>query len=147
MSMDEALATYPIRVQFPLHWGEMDAFQHVNNAVYFRYFESARIAYFRATGILGGPGIGVGPILASTSCKFIVPLTYPDDVVACARVTDVGEDRFKMQYAVFSSTHQRIAAVGEGVVVSYDYEGGQKVSVPAAWTRAIQDLEARGFQE
>lgn len=48
----DAFAGFPVRVGIPVAWGEMDAFGHVNNVVYFRYFESARIAFFGADGFL-----------------------------------------------------------------------------------------------
>jgi acyl-CoA thioester hydrolase len=44
--MDISIDGYPVVIEIPIAWGEMDAFQHVNNIFYFRYFESARIAYF-----------------------------------------------------------------------------------------------------
>ena len=60
----------------------MDAFQHVNNVVYFRYFETGRIAYFERTVMRSSMSTtGIGPILATASCKFKFPLTYPDTVL------------------------------------------------------------------
>ena len=44
--MNSPVADYPVVIETPVAWGEMDAYGHVNNIVYFRYFESARIAYF-----------------------------------------------------------------------------------------------------
>ena len=109
--MNEALASYPKVVEVPLAWGEMDAFQHVNNAVYFRWFESARIDYFREVGALEiMERSGVGPILASTDCRFRIPLTYPDTVSVATRVPRLGEDRFVMDYVVVSHESGKIAA-------------------------------------
>ena len=45
--MDEPLAGYPVVIELPVVWGEMDSYRHVNNVVYFRYFKSARLEYFR----------------------------------------------------------------------------------------------------
>ena len=62
-----------------LVWGDMDAFQHLNNVAYFRLFESVRIAYFNELGILETMGLkNLGPILHSTDCRYRIPLTYPD---------------------------------------------------------------------
>ncbi len=101
--MQDALAGYPVVVEVPVAWGEMDAFGHVNNIVYFRYFETARIAYFERLDVpeflARDP---VGPILAETSCRFRAALSYPDTVWVGARVESVGEDRFVMRYAVLS---------------------------------------------
>ena len=44
--MEKLLQNYPVVIEIPVAWGDMDAFQHVNNVTYFKYFESARIAYF-----------------------------------------------------------------------------------------------------
>jgi acyl-CoA thioester hydrolase len=122
----------------------MDAFQHVNNTVYFRFFESARIAYFERMGVSGAAGAsgGVGPILHSTACRFRAPVTYPDTVRVGARVVDVGDDRFRMEYAVVSEALGRVAATGDGLVVTFDYGAGTKVSLPAAWRRGIEAVEA-----
>ena len=118
----ELLQGYPVQVDIPVAWGEMDAFGHVNNVVYFRYFESARIACFER---LGYPELtaatGLGPILASTDCRFRLPLTYPDTVVAAARIGAIGADDFMMHYLVVSRRHGRVAAEGSGRIVSYDY--------------------------
>ena len=140
--MHDLLAGYPVVVEIPVAWGEMDAFQHVNNVVYFRYFESGRIAYFERAG-LTAVNEGVGPILGSASCKFKFPLTYPDTVLVGIRVGEIGEDRYTMHFRIVSTRHQRIAAEGEGVVVSYDYTIGRKAPLPAAVRQAIEALEQR----
>ncbi len=140
--MNELLAGFPVVIEVPVAWGEMDAFRHVNNIVYFRYFESARIAYFEAIDYLQAmERTGVGPILAATACRFRFPLAYPDRVLVGARVTDVGEDRFLMAYRVVSQTHQKVAADGEGTIVSYDYGAGRKAPLPEEIKQRIQKLE------
>ena len=102
-------------VEMPVAWGEMDAYGHVNNTVYFRYFEQARIAYLERIGFtdeaLRG---GVGPILASTHCRFRHPLRYPDRVLSATRVTEVAEDRFVMEYRVVSDGARRGGGGGGG---------------------------------
>ena len=69
-----AAAGFPVLVMFPVHWGEMDALGHVNNARYFTWFESARIALFGQIGVLATrEATGIGPILATTTCDFLGP--------------------------------------------------------------------------
>ena len=109
----------------------MDAFGHVNNIVYLKFFESARIAYFEKMGIVGDTASNTGPILASTQCKFIYPLRYPDKYLGDSKSCEYTKnDRFTMEYAVYSKTHQRIAAKGSGVIVSFDYTAQRKVDLP-----------------
>lgn len=141
--MEKELAGYPVVVEIPVAWGEMDAFGHVNNIVYFRYFETARIAYFEKLNVPEFLGRDpVGPILAETTCRFRAALSYPDAVSVGARVTSVGEDRFVMRYAVFSRRLGRLAAEGEGVMVCYDYRQNRKAAVPEALGRRIGEIES-----
>jgi acyl-CoA thioester hydrolase len=121
----------------------MDAFAHVNNVVYFRWFESARLAYFEAVGWNAAMAeSGVGPILARTSCAFRAPLTFPDTVTLAARAEDLSEDRFTMRYRVVSERLGVIAAEGEGRVISYDYRNACKAPLPPAIRAAILAFEA-----
>jgi len=93
----------------------MDAFGHLNNIVYFRYFETARIHYFERCGFMATyEEDRIGAILHSTSCRFRRPLHFPDTVLAGARVTDLGEDRFTMGYRVASVAEEVGAAEGTG---------------------------------
>jgi acyl-CoA thioester hydrolase len=140
------LEGYPVIVEIPVAWGDMDAFQHVNNVVYFRYFESARIAYSVKIGLHAlREQTGIGPILGSTGCKYKLPLTYPDTVSVGARTVNVGEDRFTMKYAIVSHRYEKIAAEGDGVIVMYNYREGKKTGIPGEIRQRIEDLE-RGME-
>jgi acyl-CoA thioester hydrolase len=145
-SVEKLLHGFPVVVEIPVHWGEMDSFRHVNNTVFFRYFESARIAYLDRIGFRQESDHGgVGPILASTHARFRRPLTYPDSVRVGARTTEVGEDRFTMEYRLVSMAQGSTAAEGGGVLVSYDYGTGRKAPLPEAVRRAIQKVEGHDF--
>ena len=134
------LADFPVRVEIPVAWGDMDAFGHVNNTVYFRYFETARISGFAELGFgQVGQSDGVGPILHSASCRFRIPLTYTDTVTVGASIGDVGEDRFVMLYRAVSHHHDAVAADGESLIVTFDYATGTKARVP-------EDLRAQLLQ-
>lgn len=140
----EVLRSFPVTVDVAVAWGEMDAFGHVNNIVYFRYFESARIAYFEALRYLElMRDTGVGPILAETHCRFRLPLRYPDRLVVGARLGEMLADGFTMHYAVFSESHQRLAAEGTGRIVSYDYGNKCKTSLPDSLRTRLEKLESR----
>ena len=143
--MENLMKGYPVVIEVPVAWGEMDSNQHVNNSAYFRYFESARIAYFEKTDIFDQLAqTGIGRILAATSCKFKMPLKYPDKVLVGAKVTTLGADRFTMGYLIVSVKHRKIAAEGDGVIVTFDYRQNKKVRIPDDWRQWIVDLEGRG---
>lgn len=143
-TIKELTRDFPVVIETDVRWGDMDAFHHVNNVSYLRYFESGRIAYFEALDIGDFFGTdGVGPILAETSCRYKFPLTYPDRVSVGVRSTDLAEDRFTQHYIVVSHCHGRVAATGDGVIVTFDYTANRKSPVPERVRRRIEALEGR----
>ncbi len=139
---DEFFKDWQVIIEFPVAWGDMDAFQHVNNARYFTYFENARMAYVQKIGFLDlVEKEGIGPILARIDCWFRFPLTYPDTVWAGTRVSQIGEDRFTLLHRVVSQRHDRIAADGTGLIVAYDYRAGRKAPIPDGIRSQIMALD------
>ena len=140
--MKEPLASCPVVIEIPVAWGEMDSLRHVNNVMYFRYFESARMAYFQKLGLWDYLNqTGIGPILASIQCKFKIPLTFPDTVSVGTRIPKIEGDRFVMEHYVMSHKAQAIAAEAEGVIVSYNYRENKKAPLPEEVRQRIQALE------
>jgi len=140
--MNEFLKDFAVVVNLNIEWGDMDALQHVNNIEYFKYFQVARIAYFEkinSDSVFGETTIPL--ILASTQCKFIYPLTFPDSVSVGVRVDAMADQYFTMKYAVVSEKHQRLAAIGDAKVVMFDYVNNQKASIPNEIRKTIIDLE------
>lgn len=139
------LAGFPVVISIPVQWGEMDAYGHVNNTVFFRYFESARIAYLERCGFVESYDRDrIGAILHSTHCRFRQPLFYPDTVAVGGRVVDLKDDRLTMEYRVVSTAHNAVAGDGTGVIVSYDYTTRTKTQIPSSVRRTIEALERRG---
>lgn len=129
----QSLKDYPIIISQAIQWGEMDAANHVNNAVYLRYFETARIEFFNQIGFMDFTGDdGIGPILAEVACKYKAPLTFPDNIKITARIlpNSLTEYGFTMQHVVFSEKLQRIAAEGTSRIVCYDYKNKRKALIP-----------------
>lgn len=140
LSMDQ----FPVSIEIPVLWGDMDAFQHVNNARFFRYLESARIAYTERIRLREiGEHTGIGPILAETSCKFVSPLVYPDTViVGCRTQSIVSPSEIEQQYLVLSKRENKTAAVGTAKIAAFDYTGMKKTSFPQEVISAIREIEA-----
>src|SRR5262245_60020510 len=137
------LAGFPVAVELPVCWGEMDSYRHVNNVVYFRYFENARLEYFRRLGWFDYERqTGVGPILQATQARFRRLLTYPDTVTVLARLVSIEDDRFHLEHLAVSHGQGAVVAEGTGTVVTYHYAEGGKVPVPEELRRRIAALEA-----
>ncbi|MEM9773977.1 MAG: acyl-CoA thioesterase [Chloroflexota bacterium] len=136
--MQELLEPYKVTLEIPVLWGHMDSMQHVNNTVYFRYMESARLDYFMRFD----PNTkGAGMILHSTNCRFRIPLTYPDTVTVTAKITKLEQYRAYMYQTVISHKYQKVAAEGTSILVGYDYEKLEKSPIPETVRKTIIDID------
>ena len=124
------LAGFPVVVEHDIAWGDMDAYQHVNNVVYFRYFENARIPWLDKVGWDTIEVDGIGPILHSTSARYRRALTYPDRILIGVRAIEVQLDRATVEYRIVSTKLNALAADGQAVIVSYDYSASEKCPIP-----------------
>ncbi len=135
------LKDYPIIVKIPISWGDMEAFGHVNNIRYFKYFETARIRFFEEIGLADIMHQStIGPILASTSAKFIKPVVYPDSISIGTRITSIEGNKFSMDY-IIESEKVGVAAIGESVIVILDYKSSQRVPLPLSVEKKILQLQ------
>lgn len=141
-----------VHIRIPVAWGEMDAFGHVNNIVYFRYLESARIEFIRRCGWFAPePGNAAEPpagrygvILHSVRARFRSPVKFPDHLVVSSRVVLLESDRVTLAHDIWSEQQKRIVAEGEGVIVAYDYERACKSVIPDGIAARIRMLQASG---
>lgn len=143
----EDLADFPVVVRWPVQWGDQDPFAHVNNAIYFRWFETARIAYLERL-LLTGQEVGtrVGPILAAISCQYRRPVTYPDWVQIGARVTRLGRSSFAMEHRLYSEQMRVVAAEGDSTIVVFDYAVQKSQPMPPELRERIEALEGKQFE-
>ena len=144
--MRNLLKGYPVITEIPVAWGEMDALNHVNNVVYFRYFETARLDYFHEIALMEEMhNTGVGPVLSETSCRYRLPVTYPDMLYVGSRVTELKDDRFTMEYEIVSKKLGAVTTQGSAQVVMFNFETNQKANLPPLLVENIQAIEAGGL--
>lgn len=138
----DILERFPVQLEIPIAWGEMDSFQHVNNLVYLRWFESARMAYFDNCDFLKVmQETGIGPILRDSRIRYRIPLTFPGTVISATRVTRLEQDRFTMEHLIYSPEHNAVAAEGEAVGVCVDYNQNNKAAIPQHCRDLILEME------
>ena len=113
-----------------MRWGDMDALGHMNNTIYFRYFEQARISWFDSIGV-DYRTQPEGPILGTISCRFIVPIVYPADLEVTVRASAPRRSTFTL----FSEIREagdpaRVYATSEAVMVWIDIAQGKSRALP-----------------
>ena len=143
--MQKLLKEFPSVIDLPVQWGEMDAAKHVNNSVYIRWGESARIAYFDKMNLDNSFTEQIGPILGWQDCKYIFPVTYPDTISIGVKTVEIKADRFFVECHMFSHNHQRIVAINKNSIIAYDYHNLKKAELPEEWINKISTLEGKTF--
>ena len=115
--------------QMPIRWGDMDAYGHVNNTVYFRYMEQARVEWIESLEVPVRPG-GEGPVIINASCTFLIPMTYPGTVEVRTFVGVPGRSSVMTYVEMRLEGDERIYAEGAAKVVWMDTRTGKSVSLP-----------------
>ena len=130
-----------VQLEVAVAWGEQDLFGHVNNIVYFRYFESVRMHYLERIGVLRShKEKGEGVILASTTCDFKRPVTWPQRLLVLTGVSHIGNTSFTMDYLI-TDEEGLMVATGTSVLVMYDYQAGTKIRVTDEVRAAIEHIQ------
>jgi acyl-CoA thioester hydrolase len=146
MDVDSVLAGFPIVVRWPVQWGDQDAFGHVNNTIYFRWFETCRIEYLERVGLRAMTATNqIGPILAAIRCQYRRPVVFPDTVHIAARVTRLGRSSFDMEHRLFSEAQGVLAAEGDSTIVVFDYAQQRSSPMDDGMRQAFEAMEGRKF--
>ncbi|MCS5562886.1 acyl-CoA thioesterase [Marinobacter qingdaonensis] len=115
----------------PLRWGDMDAYGHANNTVYFRFFEEARIVWLASLG-LGGPDEPTGPVIIKTSATFLKELTHPATVVVETYADKAGNTSLDTYHLLKDAETGEVYAEGYAKVVWFDRQSRTSTRLPDA---------------
>lgn len=140
----DTLSDYPLHFQQTVAWGDMDAFGHVNNVMYYRYFESARIEYLEQFNIFN---YDVITVISKSDCHYLSPVFYPDQLVVATRVEEIRNSAMRMRYTLFSQSQNKVVADGEAVIVVLDARTNGKAAIPDAFKQKVIDFEKQAGHE
>lgn len=133
---------FALRVPIEVRFRDVDMMSHVNNAVYFTYFEVARTRYWKALGELGAQA-EASYVLARAECDFKRPARMGDDLGCHIRVAAFGRTSFVFEYLVRDERAGNVVALGKTVQVMFDYAGGKVRPLDGPLKDAIRRLEGR----
>jgi acyl-CoA thioester hydrolase len=123
-----------------VRFGDLDAMRHLNNVVFLRYFESARIAYMRELWPQHDPAHpesgGFGVIFAECQIAYRSPVHYDEDVDVECTIRDVRRSSFQVAFEM--RVGERLAADGHGVLVGFDYAAQKAVPLPGDVRAALE---------
>jgi acyl-CoA thioester hydrolase len=117
------------RTEIPIRWGDLDAYGHVNNTVFFRFMEQARVEWLETLSHSLRPE-GEGPVIVNACCTFLVQVNYPGVVTVDLLVGPPGRSSIPTRYELRCG--DTVVAQGESKVVWIDFSTGKSVPLPEA---------------
>ena len=127
-------------IELKVRWGDMDALGHVNNAVYFTYFEQIRVAWLERLSMTAdiGAGTRIGPVVVNAFCEFQRPIIYPARIIVRMFGGDVGRSSFGTFYDIHDAERpDALYASGSAKVVWVNHREGRSLPLPDELRRLL----------
>lgn len=126
-------------VEMDMRWGDQDSYGHLNNTLYFRFFEEARVQWLQRLGF-AVDGQGTGPVVVQTGATYLKPVNYPCRLRVTLRAASPGRSSLPLYHEIFDSATG--ALYGEGFVklVWVDHQQNKSVPLPDALRATIDGL-------
>jgi acyl-CoA thioester hydrolase len=121
----------------PTRWMDNDVYGHVNNVVYYSYFDTAVNQYLMEQGVLDIQASPVIGLVVETSCRYFAPITFPDLVHAGLRVARLGNSSVRYEVGIFRNQETTASAQGHFVHVYVDRASRRPAPLPAATRAAL----------
>jgi acyl-CoA thioester hydrolase len=134
------------RTTLEVRFRDIDAFGHVNNAVFFSYVEQARIRYLLDVLDSETTFDRMPLILARVELDYRSPVFYGESVTVGTRVDRVGRTSFGMSHRMTAGDDERLVGEVNSVLVTYDYAAAGPMPVPDEWRRRFGEHEGRPFE-
>lgn len=129
MEPTESPRKHVLTLLIPIRWGDMDAYGHVNNTLYFRYMEQVRIEYLESIGYTV-PSERASPVIINAACTFLIPLTYPGMVEIRMFFGAPGRSSIPSSYEIRLQGDNTLYATGDAKIVWMEAASGKSVPIP-----------------
>ncbi|CAO4163288.1 acyl-CoA thioesterase [Methylorubrum populi] len=142
----ETRAAFPRLVPLTTRWGDNDVYGHVNNVVYYAFFDTAVNGLLVEAGALDiacSPVIG---LVVETGCRYFASLAFPDRITAGVRVAHLGRSSVRYEIAIFREDEPEAAAQGHFVHVYVDRDTRRPVPLPDRLRAVLQDMTGPAAQ-
>ena len=126
--------------RFTTRWADNDAYGHVNNVVYYEWFDSAVNGWLVGEGLLQLQAGDPIALVAQTRCTYLFPLEFPQDVEVGLAVAELRRSSIRYRIGVFADRSAQAAAQGEFVHVLVDRGTRRPVDIPENWRRALKGI-------
>jgi acyl-CoA thioester hydrolase len=135
---------YPHFLTVPTRWMDNDVYGHVNNVLYYSYFDTVVNEYLISTGVLDIERSPVIGLVVETQCRFFKPITFPDVVHAGLRVARLGRSSVRYEIGLFRNEDDTAAAQGHFVHVYVERESRKATALPPEMRSALEEILVSG---
>lgn len=135
-----ARSEFKVWQSFTTRWADNDAYGHVNNTVFYQWFDSAVNAWLVGQGLLDIEAGDPIALVVETRCCYFAPLAFPEPVDVGLVVAQLGRSSVRYRIGVFAAGLEQAAAQGEFVHVLVDRTSRRSVEMPQNWRRAFEAI-------
>lgn len=140
----DSLDAYPHKLKIPTRWMDNDVYGHVNNAVYYFYFDTLVNTWLIENGLLEiGKSETIG-LVVETGCTYFAPMSYPETITAGLRVAKIGTSSVRYEIALFSEGKTEAAAQGHFVHVYVDEKNRKPQIISAMMKTKLSQISQSG---
>jgi acyl-CoA thioester hydrolase len=139
-SKDETRAAYRHFLAIPTRWMDNDVYGHVNNVVYYSYFDTVVNQWLIDSGLLDYLRSETIGLVVETSCSYFRPIAFPDAIAAGLRVAHLGRSSVRYEVGLFRNDEPALAAAGHFIHVYVDRASNRPVAIAEAMRGALQTL-------
>ena len=129
------------QIKLDVRWGDMDAMGHVNNVVYFRYFEQARVDWLKTFDIHLHRA-NEGPVVVHASCDFMTAIYYPAQLYVRTIISKIGRSSFQTEQRIYSDDYQQCFAQGKSVIAWIDFTKNQSIPLPESLRQRLNNANS-----
>jgi acyl-CoA thioester hydrolase len=127
-----------MELKLRIDWSELDLFGHVNNVMYAKYMQAARVNFMEKVGIIKSyEDHKIGFMVAATSILFYKPLFYPGDISIKTMVKETKNTSFILEHDILNSENE-LCARGEDVIVYFDFNKQEKLMLTAGLLKLLK---------
>src|SRR4028119_1909852 len=131
---------YPHFLTIATRWMDNDVYGHVNNVVYYSYFDTVVNGWLVEQGLLDLKGSAVIGLVVETSCTYFQSIAFPDPIEAGMAVVQLGRSSVRYQLGIFHAGAEEVAAQGRFVHVYVDRATQMPVEIPVATRTALEGI-------
>jgi acyl-CoA thioester hydrolase len=138
------ISEFPYTRRLTTRWADNDVYGHVNNVVYYAFFDTAVNGFLIERGVLEPGSSGAIGLVVETQCRFSAPIAFPDDITVGLRTARIGNSSVRYEIGIFRNDETQSSAQGHFVHVYVDRATRRPITIPVPIRAALMTIASGG---